>query len=331
MSNPSKENTGIPANDQHDRILHLRKPFGPEKISVLKKKYKDKHGQWQEFELDYVGHADVTERLLEADPYWNWYPVAHHEDGTPKCVVNQDGNPIGLWIKLEVCGHQRLGYGSCEPGKSDAVKELIGDALRNAAMRFGVALALWSKTRENDISFDPAPAANPVPPRKPQAARTPQVSAAAVRNDPPHEEPAADFLAPSRDEDARMATEVANAFGGTVEEEPFGKSPSGPIKVLGVTVPATYTYDMATSLVLNFGKHKGKTLGSLLKNSEGKGWIEWLAEKTASELRQGKRKSYPSDFLVLVAYSSFQPTATIPGDGPSEGELAAEEAWGAER
>jgi hypothetical protein len=40
----------------------------------------------------------------------------------------------------------RLGYGNAE-GKSggDAVKEIIGDALRNAAMRFGAALDLWHK------------------------------------------------------------------------------------------------------------------------------------------------------------------------------------------
>jgi hypothetical protein len=40
---------------------------------------------------------------------------------------------------------ERPAYGSCEPGKRDAVKELIGDAIRNGAMRFGVAGGLWSK------------------------------------------------------------------------------------------------------------------------------------------------------------------------------------------
>lgn len=52
----------------------------------------------------------------------------------------------GLWIKLTVCGVTRLGYGDAQ-GKSggDAMKECIGDALRNAAMRFGAALDLWHK------------------------------------------------------------------------------------------------------------------------------------------------------------------------------------------
>ncbi len=45
-----------------------------------------------------------------------------------------------LWIKLTVCGVTRPGVGD---GKT--AKELIGDAIRNAAMRFGVALDLWAK------------------------------------------------------------------------------------------------------------------------------------------------------------------------------------------
>jgi hypothetical protein len=51
-----------------------------------------------------------------------------------------------MWIKLTVCGVTRLGYGHAE-GKQggDAIKEVIGDALRNAAMRFGAALDLWHK------------------------------------------------------------------------------------------------------------------------------------------------------------------------------------------
>lgn len=87
--------------------------------------------------LDYVGQAALTARLLDADPEWNWEPVVM--DGLPP----QAG---GMWIKLTVCGVSRLGYGSAD-GKSggDAIKEIIGDALRNAAMRFGAALDLWHK------------------------------------------------------------------------------------------------------------------------------------------------------------------------------------------
>jgi len=91
--------------------------------------------------LDYVGHAALTDRLLSCDPMWNWEPVAFDEKGAPA----RDANG-GLWIRLTVCGVTRLGYGHAD-GKSggDAIKELIGDALRNAAMRFGAALDLWHK------------------------------------------------------------------------------------------------------------------------------------------------------------------------------------------
>jgi hypothetical protein len=55
----------------------------------------------------------------------------------------------GMWIKLTIAGMTRLGYGhgAQKPGQDPGAreKEVIGDALRNAAMRFGVALELWHK------------------------------------------------------------------------------------------------------------------------------------------------------------------------------------------
>lgn len=89
--------------------------------------------------LDYVGHAEVTDRLLQADPEWVWEPMAFDAAGLP--AIDSYG---GLWIRLTVAGVMRIGYGHAD-GKTgaDAVKESIGDALRNAAMRFGVALDLW--------------------------------------------------------------------------------------------------------------------------------------------------------------------------------------------
>jgi hypothetical protein len=102
------------------------------------------------FHLDYVGHADVTRILLEADPRWNWEPLAATDQGLPLFERDGRGNAVGLWIRLTVGDMTRLGYGSCEAGKAEAEKELIGDALRNAAMRFGVALDLWSKSDAGD-------------------------------------------------------------------------------------------------------------------------------------------------------------------------------------
>lgn len=91
--------------------------------------------------LDYVGHAALTARLLKVDPLYSWEPFAVNEFGLP--AIDKDG---GLWIKLTVCGVTRPGYGGADGKRgTDATKELIGDALRNAGMRFGMALDLWHK------------------------------------------------------------------------------------------------------------------------------------------------------------------------------------------
>ena len=90
--------------------------------------------------------ADVTERLLTIDPFWQWEPFALDEQGLPALDTDDLGHPIGMWIRLTILGVTRPGYGSCPSRQSDAVKVLIGDAIRNAAMRFGVALDLWRWT-----------------------------------------------------------------------------------------------------------------------------------------------------------------------------------------
>lgn len=108
----------------------------------------------QHLHLDYVGHADVTDRLLAVDPSWSWEPLAFDAEGLPR----PDGSG-GLWIKLTVCGVTRLGYGDASGKRGgDAVKEIIGDALRNASMRFGVALDLWRKEPADDAPEAPTPA-----------------------------------------------------------------------------------------------------------------------------------------------------------------------------
>lgn len=97
-------------------------------------------------DLAYVGHAEVTDRLLQVDPEWNWEPVAWGADGLP--AFDRLG---GLWIKLTISGVTRHGYGHAD-GKTggDAIKEVIGDALRNASMRFGVGLDLWRRSENTE-------------------------------------------------------------------------------------------------------------------------------------------------------------------------------------
>lgn len=150
--------------NQLTALAKLREPFESNQISKLPKiwcgpcnkapyKVCDKHERKRcdtcastltdgHLHLDYVGHAELTGRLLEADPLWTWEPMAFDADGLPK--FDQNG---GLWIRLTVAGLERIGYGDAQ-GKTgpNAVKEAIGDALRNAGMRFGAALNLWSKT-----------------------------------------------------------------------------------------------------------------------------------------------------------------------------------------
>lgn len=150
-------------NMEADPLAKMREPFAPNQISKLPKPTKkqteevrndykkgkrcDLCGAWHHpdvVHLDYVGHAALTDRLLDTDPHWHWEPVAFNEHGLP--AFDQSG---GLWIKLTVCGVTRLGYGHAagkqnqDPGARE--KEVIGDALRNAAMRFGAALDLWHK------------------------------------------------------------------------------------------------------------------------------------------------------------------------------------------
>jgi len=109
-----------------EKAAELRKPFPRSAIGKL-----PKGGTM----LDYVGHAAVSDRLLAVDPAWSWEPFTTDERGLP--ALDGRGN---LWIRLTVCGVTRIGVGD---GKS--AKEVVGDAIRNAAMRFGVALDLWSK------------------------------------------------------------------------------------------------------------------------------------------------------------------------------------------
>lgn len=148
-----------------DNLKKLREPFAPNQISKLPKPFKRDapKGNCKEcggyhglpaMHLDYVGHAALTDRLLTVDPTWTWEPAGVDANGLP--VLDKDG---GLWIRLTICGVTRLGYGAAD-GKTggDAMKERIGDALRNAAMRFGAALDLWHK---GDLHAD-EPQAEPV-------------------------------------------------------------------------------------------------------------------------------------------------------------------------
>lgn len=94
--------------------------------------------------LSYLGHADTTRALIEADPCWTWTPMATDDNGLPVLDRDEQGRPVGMWIWIQVCGVERPAYGSCLPTDKEPIKILIGDAIRNGALRFGVAGALWA-------------------------------------------------------------------------------------------------------------------------------------------------------------------------------------------
>lgn len=140
----------------------LRKPFPASAIGKL-----PKGGTM----LDYCGHAAVTDRLLMADPDWCWEPFAVDEQGLP---AYQNGC---LWIRLTVCGVTRIGVGD-----GPDPKQRIGDAIRNAAMRFGVALDLWSRQELEGVDPNGGDSAAPAPrqPSRPEPSPAPTSSPAPV-------------------------------------------------------------------------------------------------------------------------------------------------------
>lgn len=160
------------AIDSNDIWKELRKPFDKKVVGLLPKVscsgcaqvIRDKKGKacashtykqctacsaWitsAHIHLDYIGHAAVTDRLNTVDPKWTWEPAAVDPMGSP--ALDKENN---LWIRLTIGGVTRLGVGD---GKD--MKERVGDALRNAAMRFGVALDLWTKDELESTLEDPS-------------------------------------------------------------------------------------------------------------------------------------------------------------------------------
>ena len=133
---------GFNLDEVFDRYGHP----DPSTVSVLNKNGVD---------LSYVGHAEITKALSEIDPEWTWEPVLG-PDGLPAIriqhgqIPRRDREPIlvdmaTMWGRLTLRGVTRWAVGSVEAHKPDLDKELVSDFLRNAAMRFGIALGLWMK------------------------------------------------------------------------------------------------------------------------------------------------------------------------------------------
>ena len=142
-----------------EQMAALAAPFPPEVIRT-------KGGS---FAAKYVSHADVTERLNEVIPGWVYEPMARTPEGLP--LFDEDG---GLWIWLITpLGERMPGYG--EPGtmdnRHDQKKTAVSDAIKNAAMRLGVALDLWKGDEPDRIPVPQDVKQATYPPRNPAKKR----------------------------------------------------------------------------------------------------------------------------------------------------------------
>ena len=106
------------------KLAKLREPFRADQIGYRPVK-RDSNVQ-----VAYVGHAVITDRILDVDPFYQW-EFPHHTDA--------GGRDIGV---LTICGISH--WGSPDTGETDW-KKAESDAFRRAAMRFGVGLALWAR------------------------------------------------------------------------------------------------------------------------------------------------------------------------------------------
>ena len=100
-------------------------------------------------QLDFVGHAEITRILIDVDAMWSWEPCGW-VNGRP--AITETNGMATMWGNLTILGKSMLGVGSVRADKSDLDKELVGDFLRNASMRFGICLSLWSKSEWDDKS-----------------------------------------------------------------------------------------------------------------------------------------------------------------------------------
>jgi hypothetical protein len=143
-----------------------------------------------------------------------------------------NGEPLltngGLWIELTVCGVTRPGFG--DDGNGKGMKEVIGDAIRNAAMRFGVALDLWAKEDLHASSDDEAATSS--------------------------------VVAPQADSSARAQAAPVSQANGTVEPAATTGSPFQP------PPPKTPPADGGDpkEVAVHFGKNAGKKLGDMTRN-----------------------------------------------------------------
>jgi hypothetical protein len=150
-----------------DRVKRLSEPFDQAVIQ-----YKPKGGR----QTPFVSHGLVNKRLNKEAPGWSSRIVATGVDVTQ--------NPKGgllytadVTLELTVAGVTRAEVGTNNqpvPDRGQALKSAASDALKRAAMRFGVALDLWESLDEQDedAHYATTPRAGTTPGREPAPRRS---------------------------------------------------------------------------------------------------------------------------------------------------------------
>lgn len=113
---------------------NLAQPFDPKQIRT-------KPGRGGSRPLTFISHGLITARLNEVDPAWSntideVYTYADAQ-GRTHCE--------GVLLTLTVGGvsRQEMGGPQRQDGFTNECKNAASDALKRAAMRFGVALSMW--------------------------------------------------------------------------------------------------------------------------------------------------------------------------------------------
>ena len=174
--------------------------------------------------LDYMGHADVTEALIKIDPFWSWEPFAVDQNGEPMIAFR--GNTARMWARMTVLGKTLPAVGTCSSNKEELEKELIGDMLRNGALRFGIAVRLWSKAdhEEQKNPTEVAPRQQSAPPSAP----------------------------PERDTATEEAARAAAATDGSPAARLAELAPNGPVKARAVKAARQIAADTETAVPTSF-------------------------------------------------------------------------------
>jgi hypothetical protein len=230
----------------------LRAPFPPEQIGKLPASQKRPA-------LDFVGHAAVTDRLNLHAPGWSY---------TVDEMFTQGGE---CWIRgtMTVGGISRTEYGD---GKDP--KEAIGNFIRRGAMRFGVALDLWSReelTANLKASAEPTDAASspasgkqapsePKPPVSAEGGPTPGTSPATGA--PPNLSPSEIAPVSSGGDSPSAAPNAAGTEAGGARQEPAGNG-EGPAGTEGSPQPPTSRQDALWDQLVQFAGTKRKALNAV--------------------------------------------------------------------